>query len=527
MSKYFVYTRKSTETEDKQVLSLESQANELNSFIKKEKLEVVEILPGESKSAKQPGRPIFDQMLKRIGKGEADGIIAWHPDRLARNSIDGGQIVYLLDQEKLKDLKFPTYSFENSPQGKFFLNMMFGQSKYYVDSLTENIRRGNKTKLEKGWLPGIPPLGYINDRENHTIIEDPDRFRIVRKLWDTLLTGSYSVPEIQEIANNEWGLRTRKFKRRGDKKLNLSNIYDLFGNPFYYGAIRRAGEIYQGAHKPMITINEFNNAQEILGREGRPQPKKYEFAFTGMIRCGECGSMITAEQKTKPSGKKYTYYRCTKRKKGAVCSQKCTRDLDLNKQIAGILDKIKASDKFRDWAIDFLRKRSSEEIEDRQKIYQAQQKAYNDCQNQLDELTQLRLKNMVGDSEYASVKEKLFNERARLKEKLTDTEGRATKWLELSEKVFLFANQAKKQFENGSLKEKREILQNLGSNFVLKDGKLHIQLEKPYRILFENTKNLVWWSIAERIRTFFINLDGDFHIPDLLTPLIAKPVLID
>jgi len=208
MPKYFVYTRKSTESEDKQVLALESQQKELDKFIKNEKLEVTDFIEGESQSAKQPGRPIFEAMVKRIEKGEADGIIAWHPDRLARNSVDGGRIIYLLDTGKLKDLRFPTYRFENDSQGKFMLNLIFGQSKYYVDSLSENVKRGNKTKLEKGWLPGIPPVGYINDKESHTIKPDPERFKIVKKMWNFVLTGSYSVPEVMNLANEEWGLRT-------------------------------------------------------------------------------------------------------------------------------------------------------------------------------------------------------------------------------------------------------------------------------------------------------------------------------
>jgi DNA invertase Pin-like site-specific DNA recombinase len=85
-------------------------------------------------------------MIARIDRGEADGILAWHPDRLARNALDGGRIIHLLDTGRLGDLKFPTYTFENTSQGKFMLAIMFGQSKYYVDALSENIRRGNRNE---------------------------------------------------------------------------------------------------------------------------------------------------------------------------------------------------------------------------------------------------------------------------------------------------------------------------------------------------------------------------------------------
>src|SRR3989344_5491205 len=174
MQKFFLYARKSTDVEDKQILSIEAQITELREFAKRENLEIVEEFI-EKQTAKVPGRPIFNEMLNRIEKGEANGIVSWHPDRLARNSVDGGRIIYLLDCGQITSLKFPQFWFESTQQGKFMLNIAFGQSKYYVDNLSENIRRGHRAKVRRGVYPGSAPLGYINDSRTKTITVDRNK----------------------------------------------------------------------------------------------------------------------------------------------------------------------------------------------------------------------------------------------------------------------------------------------------------------------------------------------------------------
>src|SRR3989339_584623 len=126
--KYFLYVRKSTEDEKRQVMSIEAQLAELAEFAKRENLEIVEKFI-ESKSAKKPGREIFNEMIEKIqASREPVGILSWHPDRLARNSVDGGQVIYLIDTQKIASLRFPTFWFEPTPQGLFMLQVAFGQS---------------------------------------------------------------------------------------------------------------------------------------------------------------------------------------------------------------------------------------------------------------------------------------------------------------------------------------------------------------------------------------------------------------
>lgn len=188
MSQYIIYCRKSSESEERQILSIDSQVKEIKEFAKRLNIEISEVLT-ESQSAKYPGRPIFNSMMKRVYQGEVKGIFCWKLDRLSRNPIDGGQIIWAVDQGKLSEIITPYGTFKNIGNDKFMMQIEFGTAKKYVDDLSDNVRRGLRAKLERGWLPGLPPLGYLNEPKERSIVKDPERFPLVRKMWDLLLQG--------------------------------------------------------------------------------------------------------------------------------------------------------------------------------------------------------------------------------------------------------------------------------------------------------------------------------------------------
>src|SRR5208337_2048032 len=246
---------------------------------------------------------------------------------------------WALDEGKISEIVTPHGTFQNSSSDKMMLQIEFSMAKKYVDDLSDNVKRGNRAKLEKGWLPGFAPLGYLNEPRERTIVVDPERFPLVRRMWNMLLEG-ISPSRILKIANEQWGFRTRTHKKCGGKPLCLSNLYKIFGNPFYYGLMERKEGTFIGKHEPMITEGEFWKAQEILCQRGRPRPKRHSFAFTGLIRCAECGGMITAEEKTNRYGYHYIYYRCTKKKRNSICRQRYVNAEDLEAQIAAFLERI-------------------------------------------------------------------------------------------------------------------------------------------------------------------------------------------
>src|SRR3989338_1844434 len=280
--KIFLYARKSTDEPERQVLSIEAQMFELREFAKKEGLNIVREFV-ESKTAKEPGRDIFNDMVASIEKNEAEGILAWHPDRFARNSVDGGKIIYLCDLGKIKELKFPTFWFDATPQGKFMLNIAFGQSKYYVDNLSENVKRGLRQKVRRGEQSGQAPTGYVNDKLNKKIIPDMERFRLVRKMFEVYATGNYSLKDTRNL------LAQKGLVSKNGKVLTVSNTQMILKNPFYYGMFLFNKELYQGKHEPAISKKLFDKCAEVLADKSRPKkPSKTIATFRGLLNFAEC-----------------------------------------------------------------------------------------------------------------------------------------------------------------------------------------------------------------------------------------------
>jgi len=194
MEKYFLYCRKSSEDKNRQVQSIDDQVNAMTQIAAKRGLEISGVFK-ESASAKQPGRPIFNSMMERIHKGEANGLIVWKLDRLARNPIDGANIGWMLQQGNLKNI-VTNDGDHHQGDNVLMMSVEFGMANQFILDLSKNTKRGMVSKCEKGWRPGVVPQGYLNnkyrDKGEKDIINDPDRFGLVRKMWDLMLTGAYT-----------------------------------------------------------------------------------------------------------------------------------------------------------------------------------------------------------------------------------------------------------------------------------------------------------------------------------------------
>ncbi len=341
--KYCLYSRKSTESEERQVLSIDSQIKEMLQLAEKECLEVVTI-KRESHSAKETGqRPVFNEIIEEIKEGKYNAILTWAPDRISRNAGDLGRVVDLMDAGKLHGIRTFGQMFSNSPNDKFMLMILGGQAKLENDNRGINVKRGLRTRAEMGLWAGLAPIGYLNqylmDKKCQLIV-DPLRGSIVKRMFEKVAYEQWSGRKVYN-----WLRFELNFYTRGNKPLTLSGVYRILENPFYYGVFERpkeSGNWYQGKHEPLITQELFEKAKAQLKRDQIVRETK-EFSFTKLFTCGYCGSGISAEEKWKQlkdgGSNRYIYYSCS-RARDRNCKNMYIREEELILELLKILDKV-------------------------------------------------------------------------------------------------------------------------------------------------------------------------------------------
>lgn len=344
---YCLYARKSSEDDERQALSIDSQIKEMVELANKEGLHVVEVRR-ESHSAKDSGeRPEYNRLLQDLREKKFNAILTWAPDRLSRNAGDLGALVDLMDQGILQEIRTHGQRFRNSPNEKFLLMILCSQAKLENDNRGINVVRGLKNKCEMGMRPGVAPLGYLNEKhiERHKgrVILDPIRAPIIKEIFIRYTHQRMSGRKLKTWLDTEIDFTTRTGKR-----IQLSGVYRILSTPFYYGKFEYpegSGNWYKGSHEPIITKQLYDEAQVRLAEAPESTTKwgSKDLAFTRLITCGSCGSSITAEEKWKykkdGTGTKYTYYHCTDGKR-KDCKEPYLREEDLMEQLFGIIDKV-------------------------------------------------------------------------------------------------------------------------------------------------------------------------------------------
>ncbi|MCK4751132.1 MAG: recombinase family protein, partial [Bacteroidales bacterium] len=474
--KYFVYIRKSIEDEERQVMSMEAQLAEINEFARREGLDITRIFE-ESKSAKKPGRTVFNEMISAIyEKKDPVGIISWHPDRLARNSVDGGQIIYLIDIGKIVSLKFPTFWFEPTPQGLFMLQVAFGQSKYYSDNLSENVRRGIRQKIRRGEWATRAPVGYVNNPRTRNIEPDPVKSRIVKQGFEEFAEGRHSLESLRHR------LHFLGLMSSVGKPLVKWAVHKMLTNPVYIGLIPHKGELHKGTFLPIVRKVVWDSVQKELKRRSKPRKARegHNFPFTGLFECGECGCMITAQC---AKAGKYIYYRCSKKR--GRCTQAYVNSVSLEKQLRAKLEAIALPDHWAEIIQAEMESMMRKEAKDQHSFSQNLERRINDLDTKIDKLINTYLEGLIGKETFLKKKNELLERKLDLQERLDDFGKKGLVWVEPVREWLEAAQQAGKLASSQDLSEIKYFMRKIGSNRCLLDREVHWEVPLPFKRISE------------------------------------------
>lgn len=484
INRYIIYCRKSTESDERQIQSLSDQITTLTSFLTTKGLQIVGEPLQESKTAKVPGRPIFNQLIQMIEEGVVNGIVLLNPSRLSRNTVDTGRIIYLMDQGKLHEVVTPYQTFKNNPNDKFMLNLLCTQAKLENDNKSVNIKESLKLKAERGVFPGKARPGYRNNSEKpqglRDISPDPIYFPLMRKLFDLALTGIYSVEALTKEAER-LGIRNVN----NGKPLCKSSMHTLLRDPFYTGRFIYCGRMHRGQHPAMITDDEFNLLQDIVEGRAKGKQQKHEFALNGIIKCGGCGYCITAESHKKNykngTSQVFAYYRCTKKSHGFKCPQPYIPESKLEDQITNELMHLELLPEFAELALEALEEVKAKDDMVNKNSYQALQKALESVNKRINNLVSLKISpdnsdgSLLSDQEFADRKRILLLEKETITQQLSQKNPSDSEWSTIAKESFEFGLLARERFIKGNPEDKKIIFKTVGSNPILLDQKLQFQ----------------------------------------------------
>jgi site-specific DNA recombinase len=481
MSLYFLYARKSTDVEDKQVLSIEGQIAELRQIAKRDNLAIADTFV-EKQSAKMPGRPIFNDMLRRIERGEAQGIICWKIDRLARNPVDGGQIQWLLQRGVIQHIR--THDRSHYPNDNvLMMSVELGMANEYIRQLSANTARGLRQKARQGIYPGLAPFGYINDPITKTVIIHRENAALVRKLFETYATGSVRLEDLASIFERS-GVVSRNKHR-----VHISRVSFMLQNPFYYGHFRYAGEVYEGTHEPAITKELYDKANAVLHKRSRaPEVKSPPAPYCGLLRCGGCGMSITAEQKVKRQKNgnvhRYTYYRCTRKSKLMRCKEPPVRSEPLEAELNSLISQFAMP---QEWAaplnalLDEESRRAAGSVLDTIQELRAKVRGIS---ADIARLIDLHVAQDIDRDEYLKRRRALMAEKKSVEERVARLESTPSAWIEPARQWIRDASTLDETAKSGDLPAKKSSLQKIfGLNFLLKNRRIEFYPTEPYAAL--------------------------------------------
>ncbi len=310
--RYKIYARKSSEESGRQIRSINDQIDDCRKLALKLKLKVIGEVREEKSAKTANNRPLFKALLKEVKDGKIDGIIAWHPDRLARNMVEAGKIIDMLDKGQMKDLRFHSHQFDNSSNGKMMLGMLFVFAKHYSDDLSDKVKRGVRKRVKEGLSGGVPKHGYIQKQGIYTPDDYNDNFGLIKRAWGMRANGDMLSKIAKYLNDNHYSKYYTEDGNYRIMKVTVSTLGKMFADSFYMGVLTQANQktdlrelglgfipiIDEATFGAVSLLSEHSNrAKTKDNRERRP--------LQDLIYCAICGREDTAMLPNIPNIKKH------------------------------------------------------------------------------------------------------------------------------------------------------------------------------------------------------------------------------
>ena len=488
--RFVVYARKSTESEDRQIASLDAQIEVAKTIAKDNNYKVVKTFKESASAHKTHNRPMFNKMVEMIKRGEVNGIICWEVNRLARNFEEGGVIQQLLIEQKIKVIH--TSSKAYYPQDcSILFSVETAMSTEYSLKLSKDVKRGIRFRNKQGKHNCMVPQGYLNWHDNEgkpIVIKDPERFHIIKGAFERYLTGAYSVPELLSYINNDCHYLSKKKKKIGGRPLGITSLHHMLENPFYMGKIKDIDNpeiMYDGTWEPMITEEQYwriqrlkNNYAVVHNLRPKVAVNARSFELKGVMVCSSCGCSVIGEPHKKlladGTYRNHLYYRCTHKSKLRKCTLRGgITEEEAFRQIYEMLDNYTIHPLLYEWSMQMLKKIHEQEVEERYDRAEMQHASLEECEKARNKLLDMSLRGMVDDDTFEAKDRQLRERIEKIKQVSKDAQERNKNWYEVIGKTLETLRSPKEKMEAAeSAGERRAILQAIGPVAKLAERKI-------------------------------------------------------
>ena len=487
MKSYYAYIRVSTARQGTKGVSLQEQRSAIEIHATKHGYEISEWFE-ERVTAAKTGRAVFSQMMERLRKGEAAGLIIHKIDRSARNLKDWAHLGELIDAGV--DVQIASDNFDlTSRGGRLSADIQAVVAADYIRNLREESRKGMYGRLKQGIYPLKAPVGYLDNGGGQLKTHDPALAHLVRKAFELYASGKYSLRALDEEMYHR-GLRSRAGGRLGKNGLSR-----MLNNPFYKGTLELSttGQRFPGKHEPLVSSKLYRRVQDRLNGKHRPMKTRHAYAFSKLIQCELCGYSLVAETQ-----KGIEYYRCHT----SSCEMKTLRADKLIEEI----DRVLKGAALKLWVVEGLKiafeelgEASVRDSEARLAGWQAQ---LSKAKHRMSRLTDLFLDGDIDRGTYELKKAALEKQVQRVEEEVGEERagiGQSDKdivqYLEHAECLI-------QHYKSAPASTRRDLLEIVTSNRTASPGKIDLTINPAWSMIFDAETVPQCGVYRDRLRTF-------------------------